>query len=52
VGTRALSTALKEKEIYDMIIPTHYQLLRWNTLYIPGDEDDDEEGLLLPSSPR
>jgi hypothetical protein len=29
---------------------THHQLLPGNTLYIPGDEDDEEEGLLLPSS--
>ena len=32
---------------------TQYQLLlSKNTLYIPGDEDDEEESLLLPSSPR
>jgi hypothetical protein len=35
-----------------MMSLTYYQLLLWNTLYIPGDEDDEEEGLLLPSSPR
>lgn len=31
---------------------TRYQLFLSSTLYIPGDEDDEEESLLLPSSMR
>lgn len=33
------------------MLTIHHQLLLWNVaLYIPGDDDDEEEGLLLPSS--
>lgn len=33
------------------MLTIRHQPLLWNTiLYIPGDDDDEEEGLLLPSS--
>lgn len=39
------------KEAYDMT-QSQYATLLQNTLYIPGDGDDEDENILLPSSVR